>query len=206
MRTLLLGVLILGICSLGRADNLLTNGQFKEGSSDQAFDTQNSVGPAIIPEWRCFTVGSATRQVHYEVITDANSDEHHLTVEITANPDGEAGGNVGFDTFYNMLPVKAGERYRLRFKAKLLRPQSCAILAILAGHDASPTAGLVSQAHQIYQLGPSFQEFDFPEWIVPEGAVHMNVVFDAVGYAQAKGEPFKPAGLVIGDIVLEKAN
>lgn len=204
MKTLSSLLCILSSCTLCLAQNQIANGDFENLVGSGSCVLANNIRLDVISGWRCFTTEVEDREVAFELV-DAGGTKA-LKVEMIANPSGGTGGRIGIDLDHNKVPVTAGDRLQLKFKAKLSGEKPCATMVTLAGHRADGSVG--SQNFEIFELGSGFADYDFPEWTVPDGVSELNVVFNLVESGRKVGQdnqPVDPCGFVVDDIVLEKA-
>ena len=201
MKTLSSLLCILSSCTLCLAQNQIPNGDFENLVGSGSCVLANSIRMDVISGWRCFTTEVEDREVAFELV-DAGGTKA-LKVEMIANPSGGTGGRIGIDLDHNKVPVTAGDRLQLKFKAKLIGEKACVIGVTLAGYRADGSVG--PSNFEFFELGSGFADYEFPEWTVPDGASELNVVFNLMESDPKVSQPVEPCGFVIDDIVLEKA-
>ena len=201
MKTPISLLCLLSSCTLCLAENPIPNGDFENMPGAGRCVLGNSIRTDVLSGWRCFTTVVEDSAVAFEVV-DAGGTKA-LMIEMISNPGGGTGGSPGIDLDHRKLPVTAGARLHLKFKAKLSGEKPCAIMVTMAGHRAD--GSVVSQSTEVFDLESALADYEFPEWTVPEGASDLNVVFNLVESASRVCRPLEPCGFVIDDIVLETA-
>ena len=197
-------IYILSSCTLCLAENLISNGDFENTVGVGNGVLANSIRLDVISSWRCFSTEVEDRKIAFELIGEEGAKA--LKIEMISNPNGGTGGRIGIDRDHDRVPVAAGDRLQLKYKARLSGQKNCAIMVTLTGHRAD--GSVASENTEIFELESRFADYEFPEWTVPDGVSELNVVFNLVNSGQKVGldiQPVDPCGFVIDDIVLEKA-
>jgi len=203
MKTLTAIIHVLCSCTLCLAENRLSNGKFENRVGTGSCVLANSIRLDAISGWRCFTTEVEDRKVAFELVDEGETTA--LKIEMISNPNGGTGGRIGIDRDHDRVPVAAGDRLQLKFKARLSGQKNCAIMITLTGHRAD--GSVASEKIEIYELESKFAACEFPEWTVPDGVSELNVVFNLVESGRKVGldiQPVNSCGFVIDDIVLEK--
>ena len=197
-------IYILSSCTLCLAENPISNGDFENTVGVGNGVLANSIRLDVISNWRCFTTEVEDRKIAFELISEEGAKA--LKIEMISNPNGGTGGRIGIDRDHDRVPVAAGDRLQLKFKARLSSQKNCAIMVTLTGHRAD--GSVASENTEIFELESRFADYEFPEWTVPDGVSELNVVFNLVESGQKVGldiQPVDPCGFVIDNIVMEKA-
>jgi hypothetical protein len=187
--------------SLAHADNLLPQSDFKSASPSMTVNITNGAETTSLPGWRIFNAGAIVRAVRFSIVDDPTDDTRGVSMELTSNPQGETGGRIGFDIDQAPLPIREGQRLLLKFKAKRTSSAPCAVMATLSGRNAA--GAVVAQTEQVFMVGEDFRDFTHSEWTMPDGATHLNVIFNLVSGTE-EHQPTDPCGVIIEAIDLEK--